>query len=72
MTDQRTTDDEHDDAEDRDDDPRDREKGEGLPPNSSTKGDPGSSLRGNDREAAPYEEAPAQGRLAPEGDNPPP
>jgi hypothetical protein len=53
-------------------DPHDRRKAEGLPPGSDTKGDPTSRLRGNDREAAPYEEAPAEGHLAPDADNPPP
>lgn len=53
-------------------DPHDREKKESLPPGAGTKGDPESRLRGSDREAAPYDEAPAEGRLAPGGDNPPP
>jgi hypothetical protein len=53
-------------------DPHDRRKRSGLPPGASTKGDPDSTLRGSDRERAPYEEAPAEGRLAPDGDNPPP
>jgi hypothetical protein len=53
-------------------DPHDRRKRSGLPPGASTKGDPDSTLRGSDRDRAPYEEAPAQGRLAPDGDNPPP
>jgi hypothetical protein len=53
-------------------DPHDTDKLAGLPPGASTKGDPHSTLRGSDREAAPYDEAPAQGRLAPGADNPPP
>lgn len=55
-----------------DEDPRDHEKEQSLPPGADTKGDPDDRLRGSDREAAPYEDAPAEGRLAPGGDNPPP
>jgi hypothetical protein len=53
-------------------DPEDRRKKKRLPPGSDTEGDPDSRLRGNDREAAPYDDAPADGRLAPDADNPPP
>ena len=43
---------------------------ESLPPGASTKDDDG--LEGSAREAAPYDEAPAEGRLAPDADNPAP
>lgn len=60
------------DADDRGPDPRDQEKQESLPPGADTKGDEDSRLRGNDREAAPYEDAPAEGHLAPGADDPAP
>lgn len=64
----------HDHVTDRPDeereDPHDRRKRAGLPPRASTKGDPDSTLRGSDRDQEPYEEAPAEGRLAPDADNP--
>lgn len=53
-------------------DPHDERKERGLPPGADTRGDDESRLRGNDREAAPYEEAPAEGKLAPGAPNPPP
>lgn len=53
-------------------DPHDQRKKRSLPPGSDTKGDEQSRLRGNDREAAPYDDAPADGHLAPGADNPAP
>ncbi len=42
----------------------------GLHPGAETRGD--DEAPGQVREAAPYDDAPAEGRLAPDGDNPPP
>lgn len=49
----------------------DDRRARGLPPGADTKGDE-DDLPGQVREAAPYDDAPAEGRLAPDGDNPPP
>jgi hypothetical protein len=49
----------------------DRTKEDELPPGADTRGAEGDAS-GAVREAAPYEEAPAEGRLAPDADNPPP
>jgi hypothetical protein len=73
------TDDEHDDLDrtgERDDGrlagPRpDAERRRGLPPASGTRGDD-DEIPGDVDRAAPYEDAPAEGRLAPDADNPPP
>ena len=53
-------------------DPHDERKKDSLLPGSDTKGDERSRLRGNDREAAPYDDAPAEGHLNPAADNPAP
>ncbi len=64
--------DDFDDPEVEGTDPQDERKRESLPPGADTRGDDESRLRGSDREAAPYDDAPAEGRLAPGADNPPP
>lgn len=50
---------------------RDEARQGSLPPGSGRRGEP-DDIPGDVREAAPYEDAPAEGRLAPDADNPPP
>lgn len=48
-------------------------KRSGLPPGAGTRGDDDDDrLSGAAREAAPYDDAPADGKFAPDADNPPP
>ena len=51
--------------------PSQSEKKESLPPGSDTRGED-DDIDGNAGWGAPFEDAPAEGRLAPDGDNPPP
>ncbi|CAN5512714.1 hypothetical protein BH10ACT3_BH10ACT3_04320 [soil metagenome] len=50
--------------------PTDAEKKESLPPGSDTQGDEG-DIDGNAGWGEPFEDAPAEGRLAQDGANPP-
>jgi hypothetical protein len=52
-------------------DDRDERREAGLPPGSSTRGDP-DDIDGNVRHERPFEDAPGEGRLAAGGDSPPP
>ncbi len=49
----------------------DETREEGLPPGSDTKGDD-EQIPGTAGWGTPYEDAPAEGHLAPDADNPPP
>jgi hypothetical protein len=51
--------------------PTDEERKAGLPPGAGTRGDP-DDIDGNVRHERPFEDAPGEGRLAPDADNPPP
>jgi hypothetical protein len=51
--------------------PSDSEKKSSLPPGADTRGDD-DEIAGNAGWGTPSEDAPGEGRLAPDGDNPPP
>ena len=51
--------------------PSDEDKKSSLPPGSNTRGDE-DDIDGNAGWGTPSEDAPGEGRLAPDGDNPPP